>query len=175
MNADASVNISTSVSENGQGLQTTMSLLAAEAFGIGLDRVMFSEPATAMIADGGSTVASRGTLMGGQAILSAANKIKQRMADAVRETLKAQSIDDIAWQNGKVFNRHSPELSLSFQQVCDMTRATGANLSAYGWHVAPNIHWDEEKGCGSPYFTSGVRLPAGRRGGGYAHRQNHRQ
>ena len=93
MNADASVNISTSVSENGQGLQTTMSLLAAEAFGIGLDRVMFSEPATAMIADGGSTVASRGTLMGGQAILSAANKIKQRMADAVRETLKAQSID----------------------------------------------------------------------------------
>ena len=153
VNADASVNISTSVSENGQGLQTTMSLLAAEAFGIGLDRVMFSEPATAMIADGGSTVASRGTLMGGQAILSAANKIKQRMADAVRETLKAQSIDDIAWQNGKVFNRHSPALSLSFQQVCDMTRATGANLSAYGWHVAPNIHWDEEKGCGSPYFT----------------------
>ncbi len=44
VNADASVNISTSVSENGQGLQTTMSLLAAEAFGIGLDRVMFSEP-----------------------------------------------------------------------------------------------------------------------------------
>ncbi|NIY48229.1 molybdopterin cofactor-binding domain-containing protein [Cedecea colo] len=153
VNADGSINISTSVSENGQGLQTTMSLLAAEAFGVGLERVMFSEPATAMIADGGSTVASRGTLMGGQAILSAANKIKKRMADAIKETLKAEGIEDLVWQEGKVFNAHRPELSLSFQQVVDMTKATGANLSSYGWHVAPNIHWDEEKGCGSPYFT----------------------
>lgn len=153
VNADASVNISTSVSENGQGLQTTMSLLAAEAFGIGLEQVMFTEPATAMIADGGSTVASRGTLMGGQAILSAANKIKKRMAEAIKETLGVEGLDDILWQNGRVSNRHKPALSLSFQQVCDMTKATGANLSSYGWHVAPNIHWDEEKGCGSPYFT----------------------
>lgn len=153
VNADGSINLSTSVSENGQGLQTTMSLLAAEAFGVGLDRVMFTEPATAMIADGGSTVASRGTLMGGQAILNAANKIKKRMAEAIKETLQAEGIDDLAWQGGKVFNRHRPALSLSFQQVVDMTKATGANLSSYGWHVAPDIHWDEEKGCGSPYFT----------------------
>lgn len=153
VNADASINISTSVSENGQGLQTTMSLLAAEAFGVGLDCVMFSEPATAMIADGGSTVASRGTLMGGQAILSAANKIKKRMAEAIKAALKAEGIDDIVWQNARVFNRQRPDLSLSFQQVVDMTRASGANLSSYGWHVAPDIHWDEEKGCGSPYFT----------------------
>lgn len=153
VNADGSINISTSVSENGQGLQTTMSLLAAEAFGIGLERVMFTEPATAMIADGGSTVASRGTLMGGQAILSAANKIKKRMAAAVRETLRAEGIDDLVWQEGKVFHRAHPERSLSFQQVVDMTKATGENLSSYGWHVAPPIHWDEEKGSGSPYFT----------------------
>ncbi|WP_039057639.1 molybdopterin cofactor-binding domain-containing protein [Enterobacter sp. Bisph1] len=153
VNADGSINISTSVSENGQGLQTTMSLLAAEAFGVGLDQVTFSEPATAMIADGGSTVASRGTLMGGQAILSAANKIKKRMADAIKEMLKAQGVEDLVWQQGRVFNTHRPELSLSFQQVVDMTKASGANLSSYGWHVAPSIHWDEEKGCGSPYFT----------------------
>ncbi|ECK8875161.1 molybdopterin-dependent oxidoreductase [Salmonella enterica] len=153
VNADGSINISTSVSENGQGLQTTMSVLAADAFGVGLDRVMFSEPATAMIADGGSTVASRGTLMGGQALLSAANKIKRRMADAVKETLKADDIKDLVWLGGKVFNVHTPDLSLSFQQVVDMTKAAGANLSSYGWYVAPNIRWDEEEGCGSPYFT----------------------
>lgn len=153
VNADGSINISTSVSENGQGLQTTMSLITAEAFGIGLDRVMFSEPDTSMIADGGSTVASRGTLMGGQAILSAANKIKKRMANAVSQRLGAAGIDDLVWQEGKVFNRHQPQTTLTFQEVVDLTRATGANLSSYGWHVAPAIHWDEEKGCGSPYFT----------------------
>lgn len=153
VNADGSLNISTSVSENGQGLATTMSMIAGEAFGLSLERITFSEPATAMIADGGSTVASRGTLMGGQAILSAANKIKRRMAHAVAKTLETESVDDLVWENGKVFNRLSPYRRLDFQQVVDMTRATGANLSAYGWHVAPDIHWDEVKGSGSPYFT----------------------
>lgn len=153
VNADGSLNISTSVSENGQGLQTTMSLIAAEAFGVGLDRISFTDPATAMIADGGSTVASRGTLMGGQAILNAADKLKRRMADAVAEKLGASGLDELVWENGKVFNRLQPYNRLSFQEVVDLTKATGANLSSYGWHVAPDIHWDEEKGCGSPYFT----------------------
>lgn len=153
VNADGSINISTSVSENGQGLQTTMSLIAAEAFGVPLESVSFSEPATAMIADGGSTVASRGTLMGGQAVLNAADKIKQRMANAIAERLSIQDDKDLVWENGRVFNRHHPYNRLLFTEVVNLTKATGANLSAYGWHVAPPIHWDEEKGTGNPYFT----------------------
>ncbi|URQ61674.1 molybdopterin-dependent oxidoreductase [Pantoea alhagi] len=153
VNADGSINISTSVSENGQGLQTSMSLIAAEAFGVPLETVTFSEPATAMIADGGSTVASRGTLMGGQAILSAAEKIKTRMARAIAERLDIKDNQDLVWENARVFNRHHPYNRLSFADVVNLTKATGANLSAYGWHVAPDIHWDEEKGTGSPYFT----------------------
>ncbi|QHM73843.1 putative xanthine dehydrogenase subunit D [Mixta intestinalis] len=153
INADGSVNISTSVSENGQGLQTTMSLIAAEAFGIGLDQVSFTEPATAMIADGGSTVASRGTLMGGQAILSAANVLKKRITDALTEQLDIKDPEELIWENGKVFNRRHPYNRITFEQAVTITKATGANLSAYGWHVAPDIHWDEEKGTGNPYFT----------------------
>lgn len=153
INADSSLNVSTSVSENGQGLQTTMSLIAAEAFGLELDRVMFTDPATSMIADGGSTVASRGTLMGGQAVLSAANKLKGRMLKAVGQELNASSVEDLCWLKGEVFNRAQPDLRLSFTDVVNKTKALGENLSAYGWHVAPDIHWDEHKGSGSPYFT----------------------
>ncbi len=153
INADGSLNLSTSVSENGQGLQTTMSLIAAEAFGLSLEQVMFTDPATAMIADGGSTVASRGTLMGGQAVLSAANKIKKSMVAAVGKQLNANSISDLCWKEGKVFNCQQPELCMPFGEVVTVTKASGANLSAYGWHVAPDIHWDEHKGTGSPYFT----------------------
>lgn len=153
INADGSLNLSTSVSENGQGLQTTMSLIAAEAFGLSLEQVMFTDPATAMIADGGSTVASRGTLMGGQAVLSAADKIKKSMVAAVGKQLNANSISDLCWKEGKVFNCQQPELCMPFGEVVTVTKASGANLSAYGWHVAPDIHWDEHKGTGSPYFT----------------------
>lgn len=153
INADSSLNVSTSVSENGQGLQTTMSLIAAEAFGLELEQVMFTDPATAMIADGGSTVASRGTLMGGQAVLSAANKLKNRMLKAVGPLLNATSLEELVWRNGEVFNRERSDLRLPFTEVVNKTKAIGENLSAYGWHVAPDIHWDEHKGTGSPYFT----------------------
>ncbi|OSM95679.1 molybdopterin cofactor-binding domain-containing protein [Lonsdalea populi] len=153
INADGSVNISTAVSENGQGLQTVMSMIAAEAFGLPLSWIMFTDPATAMIADGGSTVASRGTLMGGQAVLNAADKLKQRMAAAIGVSLGASGVDELIWRDGKVFNRADPRRGMDFRQAVTLTKAAGANLSAYGWHVAPSIHWDEEKGCGSPYFT----------------------
>ncbi|BDH45552.1 aldehyde oxidase [Salmonella enterica subsp. enterica serovar Choleraesuis] len=153
INADGSINISTSVSENGQGLQATMSIIAAEAFGVSLDTISFTEPATAMIADGGSTVASRGTLMGGQAILDAANKLKASISAVIAPRLGASGEDDLLWADNKITHRHQPDKSIGFAEATVLTRATGANLAAYGWHVAPDIHWDEEKGTGSPYFT----------------------
>ncbi|NBK20858.1 MAG: hypothetical protein EOM68_02400, partial [Spirochaetia bacterium] len=45
--------------------------VAAEAFGIGLEDIHFSEPPTSVIGDGGSTAATRGTMVGGGAILGA--------------------------------------------------------------------------------------------------------
>lgn len=153
INADGSVNISTSVSENGQGLQATMSMIVAEAFGIAFDTISFTEPATAMIADGGSTVASRGTLMGGQALLDAAGKLKSSIFSAIKTQLGVNSPDELVWADNRISVRSQPDKYLSFVDAASITKATGANLSAYGWHVAPDIYWDEEKGTGSPYFT----------------------
>lgn len=153
VNADASINISTSVSENGQGLQTSMSLITAEAFGVPLAWVTFNEPPSSMIADGGSTVSSRGTLMGGQAILNAAGKIKRRIVKALATQLHTDDLDNTLWQDGFICNRQMPQYRVSLQEAVVLTHNAGGNLSDYGWHVAPPIHWDEEKGCGSPYFT----------------------
>ncbi|MBF7981092.1 MULTISPECIES: molybdopterin cofactor-binding domain-containing protein [Rahnella] len=153
VNSDASINLSTSVSENGQGLQTSMSLIVAEAFGAPLAAITFNEPASSMIADGGSTVSSRGTLMGGQAVLNAATKIRQRMLDAITDRLHTLDLNETVWRDGIIINRNQPQLSISLKEAVTMTHNAGGNLSDYGWHVAPPIHWDEEKGTGSPYFT----------------------
>ncbi|WP_127956454.1 molybdopterin cofactor-binding domain-containing protein [Serratia microhaemolytica] len=153
VNGDGSINLSTSVSENGQGLQTSMALIAAEAFGVPLDWVTFNEPPTSLIADGGSTVSSRGTLMGGQAVLNAANKIRARMVKAVADRLHTDDLENTLWKDGMITNRSQPQFSISVKDAVPLTHNAGGNLSDYGWHVAPPIHWDEEKGCGSPYFT----------------------
>ncbi len=153
VNEDGSVNIATSVSENGQGLQTTMSLIAAEAFGIPMSVIRFCEPPTSMIGDGGSTAATRGTLVGGGAILDAAKKIKQRILSVVGETIGTQNLPDTLWQDGFIINRQDPEKRIAFNVAVNKTKWASVSLTEYGWFVPPPIHWDEEKGCGSPYFT----------------------
>ncbi|KEY57139.1 molybdopterin cofactor-binding domain-containing protein [Serratia sp. DD3] len=153
VNEDGSVNIATSVSENGQGLQTAMSLIAAGAFGIPLAEIRFSEPPTSVIGDGGSTAATRGTLVGGGAILDAAEKIKQRILSVVAETVGSPNLADTLWQDGWIINRFNEQKRIDFKTAVNKTKWASVSLTEYGWFVPPPIHWDEEKGCGSPYFT----------------------
>lgn len=153
VNEDGSVNISTSVSENGQGLQTTMSLIAAQAFGIALTDIHFSEPPTSVIGDGGSTAATRGTLVGGGAILDAADKIKQRILSVVGDGIGTQDLANTLWQGGYIINKQDQRQRIDFKTAVNSTKWASVSLTEYGWFVPPPIHWDEEKGCGSPYFT----------------------
>lgn len=153
VNEDGSINLSTSVSENGQGLQTTMSLIAAEAFGITMTDIHFSEPPTSVIGDGGSTAATRGTMVGGGAILDAAEKIKRRILSVVGETIGATCLEDTCWQDGFIINKQDDSQRIAFKDAVNKTKWASVSLTEYGWFVPPPIHWDEEKGCGSPYFT----------------------
>ena len=148
VNEDGSVNLSTSVSENGQGLQTTMSLI-----GIALSDIHFSEPPTSVIGDGGSTAATRGTMVGGGAILDAAEKIKRRILSVVGETIGATRLEDTRWQDGFIINKQDDSQRIAFNDAVNKTKWASVSLTEYGWFVPPPIHWDEEKGCGSPYFT----------------------
>ncbi|WP_064605051.1 molybdopterin cofactor-binding domain-containing protein [Photobacterium sp. J15] len=153
VNADGSVNVSTGVCENGQGLQTTMSTIAAEVLGLKLADVNFVEPPTSLIADGGPTVASRATVTGGNAVKDGAEKIKARIFDVIKADLGVSQIDETHWADGYIHSKHDDEKKISFADAANKTKWAGVNLAAYGWFDQPAIHWDEEKGTGSPYFT----------------------
>lgn len=153
VNEDGSINIATSVSENGQGLQTTLSLITAEAFGVPLSDIMFNEPSTSVIGDGGSTAATRGTLVGGGAILDAASKIKQRILNVVGQHIGTTVLEDTVWQDGTISHKNHPAQRMDFKAAVNKTKWASVSLTEYGWFVPPPIHWDEEKGTGSPYFT----------------------
>ncbi len=146
---DGSGYVWTGLNENGQGLRTTFSQVAAECLGMKYEDMHFLEPSTAAINDGGPTVASRGTLMGGNAILDAANKIKQRIFDANKDKLGVASIDETTWKNGEIIAKNT----ISFQDACTTAYFAGYNLSAYGWYKAPEVSWDEETGQGNAYVT----------------------
>ncbi|MGR5295327.1 molybdopterin cofactor-binding domain-containing protein [Vibrio mediterranei] len=153
LNADSSLNISTGVCENGQGLQTTMAMIAGEVLGVPLDMVRFSESPTSLIADGGPTVASRATMTGGNAVKLGAETIRARLFDTIKSDLKVTRIEDTTWRNGQIKSNLQSDIQVPLQEAISRCRQQGINLAAYGWFDPPPIHWDEEKGTGSPYFT----------------------
>ncbi|MFA5781921.1 MAG: molybdopterin cofactor-binding domain-containing protein, partial [Bacteroidales bacterium] len=153
--ADGSVYVLAGLNENGQGMRTTFCQIAAEVLGTTLDKVVFLEPQTANIPDGGPTVASRATLTGGNAVIDASQNIKKTIFNIIKDELKVHNIDETVWENGLISRKQpSPDIEpIYFEKAVEMSFKAGVNLSAYGWFKAPDVSWDEETGQGNAYFT----------------------
>ncbi len=151
--ADGSVIVFTGVNENGQGLRTTMCQITSEVLGVELKRITFLEPQTSTISDGGPTVASRGTLVGGNAVIDAAKTVKKRIFDVIKEDLQVSNLEDTEWKNRKIYSKKSKNNFIEFSKAAEKSYWEGINLSAYGWFKGPEVGWDEKTGQGNAYFT----------------------
>jgi CO/xanthine dehydrogenase Mo-binding subunit len=149
---DGTVYIYSGLAENGQGLQTIFSQIAAEELGIDVDRVRFMETDTALIPDGGPTVASRSTLMGGNAVRLAAIKVRETILGAVLGKLGAGA-EELTWGENRIWVKDDPSRSISFEDAVEVARSQGELLTQLGWYRSPRVTWDEEWGQGDAYFT----------------------
>ncbi len=153
--ADGSVYVLAGLNENGQGLRTSFCQIASEVLGVDIDKVVFLEPQTATITDGGPTVASRSTLMGGKATLQAAEKVKKVIFKVIKKDLKVENIEDTIWAKGFI-KRNKPAENIKpikFEDAAEKAYGAGLNLSAYGWYSSPEVSWEESTGQGNAYFT----------------------
>jgi carbon-monoxide dehydrogenase large subunit len=85
-----SVTVATSVTEQGQGTETMAAQIAATALGLPLERVRVVTGDTERTPYGGGTWASRGTGIGGEAVLQAAKALKANILTLAGGILQAQ-------------------------------------------------------------------------------------
>lgn len=149
---DGTVYVYSGLAENGQGLQTIFCQIAAEELGIDVSRVQFMETDTALIPDGGPTVASRSTIMGGNAVRLAAEKVRETLLGAVLKQLRA-SKEELAWGQDRIWVKDDPSRSISFEDAVESARSQGELLTQLGWYKSPSVSWDEHHGQGDAYFT----------------------
>lgn len=148
---DGSVLLEVGVSENGQGLKTAMVHICAREFGINESHIRFIDTDTSSIPDGGPTVASRGTLVGGNALIDAVDKIKEMMRPVLKELL-GSSKKPYLYKDGRVINPQNKK-SLPFEAVVAACHKKKMYLHALGIFQGPKVNWDEETGQGNAYFT----------------------
>jgi len=126
--ADGSVTVAVGTTEIGQGMVTVLSQITAQALSCPTELVHVVEADTSRVPDSGPTVASRTTVMSGNAIRDAARKIREEMA-------KVPAAEGLAW-------REAVALCVKHQ----------IGLAAHGWTVPPETSFDLVTGQGEPYI-----------------------
>lgn len=147
---DGSILVETGIHENGQGSESAMILTAAEYLGVKRERIRYRRGSTSSIPDSGTTVASRGTIVGTSAVVLACNKIKAQISEALCGDLdcKAEEVvfanDCLTAPNGK---------SLTWDAAVGKLYGRLVHPYAQATFKVKDVSWDEETGHGKAYFT----------------------
>ncbi len=132
--ADGSIAVAVGTVEMGQGLTTTLLQLAAEALGVPLERIHMAPVDTSRVPDSGPTVASRGTMMSGLAVLDAAGKLRER-------------IERVAGDLGIP----AAEIPSRIAEVAQVLWQRNLDPAVEGWAKTQAVSWDPETGLGDVY------------------------
>jgi aerobic carbon-monoxide dehydrogenase large subunit len=106
----------TGVSPHGQGSETTFAQIVADELGVRPAEVQVVHGDTARFPFGGGTGASRGLTVGGSALYAVLQEARQKLARIASHLLQCPA-DNIAFQEGHLFNRRSPRQTMTFAEV----------------------------------------------------------
>ncbi|MBI1745656.1 MAG: xanthine dehydrogenase family protein [Acidobacteria bacterium] len=129
VSGDGSVTLAVGTTEIGQGMVTVLAQIAAETLGSPMECVRVLPPDTSQVPDSGPTVASRTTLMSGNAVRAACLEIRGRMKPLLE---------------GK---------SLPWADQVRLCVENQVHLAAQGWATPPKTTYDPETGQGEVYIT----------------------
>jgi CO/xanthine dehydrogenase Mo-binding subunit len=130
--ADGSLRILVSSTEFGQGTNTVLCQIVAEALGLRYEDVGIAQPDTHEVPNSGPTVASRTVMVVG--------KLVQSAAVGIRKTLTA---------SGMLSDSYTPE---DFRAACQTYVAEHGKIRSLAQYEQPEgIFWDDEKYRGEAY------------------------
>jgi CO/xanthine dehydrogenase Mo-binding subunit len=130
--ADGNVRVLVSSAEFGQGTNTVLCQIAAEALQLPYESVSIAQPDTTVVPNSGPTVASRTAMIVGKLVQSAAQGIRQTL-------VKTKLLSD----------NYSPE---QFSAACKRYIAAHGALKSLARYEAPaDVFWDDEKYRGEAY------------------------
>jgi CO/xanthine dehydrogenase Mo-binding subunit len=130
--ADGNVRVLVSSTEFGQGTNTVLSQIAAEALGLPYSTVSMAQPDTLEVPNSGPTVASRTVMVVGKLVQSAALGLKQ--------TLVSSNLLDETYTADE------------FRAACKQYVAAHGSFCSWSRYEPPaDVFWDDEKYRGEAY------------------------
>jgi len=157
--SDGTVSVGTGLTEYGTGAISGMMQVASSILGVPLARFKLERPDTSKHRESGPTVASRVVVIGGNASMIAAQKLKAKLVPLAAEMLKAGE-SEVSIADGVAFTRTRPSVSVKWDDLVAEAYRRGVGLKEEGFFMAPAAPWDTEVGQGTPYvqYTWGALI-----------------
>lgn len=146
--SDGSIALNHGGTEMGQGLNTKVAQVVAEAFQCDISRIKITRTTTEKVPNTSATAASSGTDLNGMAALDAAEQIKARLIDFVAERWQAPR-EDVKFVPGHI---RAGDRDIPWAEVINAAYMARIHLSAAGFYKTPKIHWDRATGRGRPFY-----------------------
>lgn len=166
VHTDGTVQVSTGATEMGQGVNTKIQSIVAEAFGIDPLDVKLMPTSTEKNHNTSATAASSGSDLNGAAALKACLEIKESLSRMVLlkdagetgneyDSDKNFDFSKVSFADGKIT---TPKASYNFKEIVIEAYMNRVSLGARAHYKTPEIHYDPKKGKGRPflYFTNGA-------------------
>ncbi|WP_298562968.1 xanthine dehydrogenase molybdopterin binding subunit [uncultured Aliiroseovarius sp.] len=145
---DGSIHLNHGGTEMGQGLNTKIAQVVAEAFQVDFDRIKITKTTTEKVPNTSATAASSGADLNGLAALDAVEQIKARL---VAFAVESRGVSEDAVEFRPNHLRIGDE-TIAFDTFIKEAYMARVQLSAAGFYKTPKIHWDRASGTGRPFY-----------------------
>jgi xanthine dehydrogenase large subunit len=130
---DGSIHLNHGGTEMGQGLNTKIAQIVADAFQVDFERIKITKTTTEKVPNTSATAASSGTDLNGMAALDAANQIKERLIKFAATNWNVKE-SEIKFSSNLV---HIREKTIPFNEFIKMAYMHRTQLSATGFYKTP--------------------------------------
>lgn len=146
---DGSVSLSTGGVEMGQGVNSKLRDIAAQALGISVERIQVETTNTTRVANMSPSAASATTDLNGNATLEAISQLLGRLMTLASQRLgvdveRLSLRDEVVLADGQPTEWTWGKLVLEAYLSC-------VDLSAHGYYATPDLHFDATKEQGRPF------------------------
>ena len=110
------VTVLTGISPHGQGQETTFAQIVGDELGVPFDDIVVVHGDTARVPYGMGTYGSRGTAVGGGALMKATDRVREKAKRIAAHLLEA-SAEDILFDQGRLSVKGAPDRAVTIQEV----------------------------------------------------------
>jgi len=145
VNLDGRITLTTGESDLGQGSNTVLSQICAKEMGIPVDHVTVNMPDTDTAPISFGSVASRVTILAGNAVIQASREARKKLLDVAGQKLET-SPDDLTIEDGRIHVMGVPDMGMTMGDAARaaMFRAGGEGILVKATYDAPTTMADKK-------------------------------